>query len=821
MSPRSRESGTGGGYRLDPERLRWRCDLAAFAFETTEDITECPINIIGQPRATEALELGLSVRGEGYNVFISGRVGCGRATVVRRTLAALDRGDTTPDDVAFVHNFRDPDEPRRLSFPAGQGCAFRHAMESLVASLGTDLPQIFDSEPYAQRVTGMRERAAEAQRARLKEFEKHIQEEGFALIHVQVGPVMAPQLQPVVDGNPTEMEKLESLVEAGQFKAEDYEALKGKLSRLRAQMEGVAKELRNFEHDLQRGLAESDRELAEPLVQEAVAEVRTAYWAEGVADYLDELAENLLDNLDAIRRGREYGGSEDGTPGEPYLAGSMFCVNVVVDNSQTQGRPIIWETAPSYRNLFGTIDAIRVGSGEWSTDHARIKAGSLMRASGGILVVDALDLLVEPGVWASLKRSLRTGKVEIHPFDTQRLMAGISLKPEASPIDVKVVMIGTPQIYGMLYAVDEDFKKVFKIKAAFALHTPLDAAELQNYVCFVHKKVQDDGLRPFTRAAVGAIVEEGVRLAGDRTKLTTRFADIADLIREASYWAGEAGADVVGSEHVDQALARSIYRVNLLEEMMLERLADGTVLMDLEGTAVGQVNGLAVLDVGDHQFGQPSRITASTAMGRSGIIDIDREAKMSGAIHTKGVLILSGFLRSRFAQNKPLTLTASLAFEQNYGAIDGDSASSTELYALISALSGVPIRQGIAVTGSVNQRGEIQPIGGVNEKIQGYYDLCRLRGLTGDQGVMIPARNEGQLMLRKDVVEAVRAGRFHVHAVCTIEEGLETLTGEDPGQPGDDGRYPPDTIFGKVDAELTRLAEAVRRYTTPQRRGQV
>jgi len=439
-------------------------------------------------------------------------------------------------------------------------------------------------------------------------------------------------------------------------------------------------------------------------------------------------------------------------------------------------------------------------------------AGSLLRANGGFIIMDALDLLVEPGVWAALKRTMRHRQVEIQSFDPAFLYSGVSLKPEPVPIDVKVVLIGTRQIYAVLYATDEDFKKIFKVKADFALQTPLDDEEVLNYACLIHNRCRKENLPPFHRDAVAAVVEEGVRLAGDRDKLTTRFTKIVDLVIEAGHWATEDGASPVQPEHVDRALTKRVYRVNLVEEMLRERLANGTVLLDLEGAKVGQVNGLSLLDLGDHEFGQPSRISATTAMGRSGIIDIDREAEMSGSIHTKGVLILTGFLRARFAQTKPLTLTASICFEQSYGGIDGDSASSAELYALLSSLADVPLRQGIAVTGSVNQRGEVQPIGGVNRKIEGFFDLCRLVGLTGDQGVMIPRRNLSQLMLRNDVVQAVRDGQFSVWAVCSIEEGLEVLADMPPGSCGEDGSYPRDSILGRVDAELERLAEGVARY---------
>jgi lon-related putative ATP-dependent protease len=532
---------------------------------------------------------------------------------------------------------------------------------------------------------------------------------------------------------------------------------------------------------------------------------------ERVGEYLAMVVEDILDNLDQFREAEEATEQEQATAEKVHEYPKRYAANVLVHHSQKKGPPVIWETTPSYRNLFGTVDKSRSANGEWETDHTRIKAGSLLRADGGFLVLDAIDVLVEPGVWAALKRTLRHRQVEIQSFDPAFLV-GASIKPEPVSVDVKVLMIGTRQIYRVLYALDEDFKKIFKVKAEFAMQTPISTEEIGNYACLIHKRCEVDGLLPFHRGAVAAIVEHGVRLAGHQEKLTTRFTEVSDVIRESGYWAARDGASRVEAEHVRRAVRKRAYRVNLVEEVLRERIADGTVLLDLTDEKVAQVNGLAVLDVGDHEFGLPSRITAATAMGRAGIIDIDRESEMSGSIHTKGVLILTGFLRERFAQNKPLALTASVTFEQNYGGVDGDSASSAELYALLSSLSGAPIRQGIAVTGSVNQRGEVQPIGGVNEKIEGYFDLCRLVGFSGGQGVMIPRRNLPQLMLRPEVVEHVRDGRFHVWAVSTIEEGLEVLTGLAAGARGGDGHYPPDTVFGRADAELTRLAEEVGRF---------
>ena len=799
-------------HRLRPDQLRWRCDPKRFSFKTTDEIEESPIQIIGQPRALAALRLGLSVHSEGYNIFVSGAVGSGRSTVVRRMLSELDRGEEPPQDLVYAHNFRDSDQPRLLQLPAGKGTALKEAITELINSLVTDLPKLYESEVYSRSRAGMIEEAASQQKARFKEYEQAVQDRGLTLVQVQHDGMTLPHLVPMVAGNPVEMDELEELVDKGGFKRDDYESLQEAASELRSGLESMGKDARNLERELHRRLATLDREVAEPMVKEAFDEVRAAFKAEGLADFWQEFAADVLDHLAEFREARESDEGADEKTQQSIVSSPRYQINVVVDNSRTTGMPIIWETAPSYRNLFGTIEKTRVGDGDWVTDHTRIKAGSLLAASGGIIVLDAMDVLVEPGVWAALKRTLRTSQVEMRAFDPFQFLSGISLKPAPAPIDVKVVMIGTSFIHRLLHAVDEDFKKIFKVKAQFAVHTRLEEEELQNYARFVCKKVQDDKLQPFCREAVAAVVEHGVRLSGNHDKLTTRFAEIADVIRESGYWAAEDNADCVQVEHVDRALEARAHRVNLIEEMMRERIAEGTVLLDMKGQKIGQVNGLAVLDLGDHVFAQPVRITASTAMGRNGIINIDREAEMSGAIHTKGVFILAGFLRSRFAQDKPLTLTASLCFEQSYGSIDGDSASSTELYALLSSLAEAPIRQGVAVTGSVNQRGEIQPIGGVNEKIEGYFDLCRLMRLGGAQGVMIPARNLPQLMLRKDLIAAIEKGRFHVWAVNTIEEGLGVLTGLSAGRRSAGGAYPPESLFGRADAKLVRLAEQVSRF---------
>ncbi len=812
MSPGAKRPGDG---ELAPEQLRWRCDPSRFKFETTDELGDGPINIIGQPRAMEALKLGLAVRSNGYNIFAAGEVGTGRSTAVRRQLAAMERADKAPDDLVYVHNFKDADLPRLLTFPPGKGRAFRKAMDDLIDGLRKNLPELFDSDVYRKPRTAKIDDAKERQKERLKEFEKLVQEEGFALVQVQLGPVVRPGLMPLVAGNAVEMDQLESLVEEGKFARREFDKLKTKHAKLTATMEALSKEFRNLERDLKRGLISLDRDLAGPLVQEAARDVLEEFRSEKVESYLDEVVEDILDHLDRFREGEEPAASgveRDRARAELREKTRPYRVNVLVDNSSTKGKPIIVETFPTYRNLFGTIERTRDASGEWITDHTRVKAGSLARANGGFLVIDALDVLTESGVWPALKRTLRNQTLEIQSFDPFNFFSNVFIKPEPIPLDVKVVMIGTRQIYRCLYGIDEDFKKIFKIKADFTVETTRSAEEIRNYASFIRKKCQDDKLPPFHKSAVAAVAEHGVRLAGQQAKISTRFNEVADVIREAGYWARQEKAKRVEMRHVDVAIEQRTHRLDLIEELLRERFAEGTILVDLEGQKVGQVNGLVILDVGDYTFGQPSRITAVTAMGRAGIIDIARESEMSGSIHTKGVLILAGFLRERFAQDKPLALSASLCFEQSYDEIDGDSASSAELYALLSALSGVSLRQFVAVTGSVDQKGDIQPIGGINEKIEGYFDLCKLRGLTGEQGVMIPSRNVRHLMLRKDLIEEVGKGHFHVWAVSTIEEGIEILTGVEAGERQEGGGYPPESVFGRVDARLRELALNVRAF---------
>ncbi|MDP3016690.1 MAG: AAA family ATPase, partial [Deltaproteobacteria bacterium] len=530
--------------------------------------------------------------------------------------------------------------------------------------------------------------------------------------------------------------------------------------------------------------------------------------------YMDDVQEDILANLHRFREKEES--SPSPIPGlvlpQPVDTFAEYQVNVLVDNSETKGAPIIVEMTPNYRNLFGTIERVVERSGVWKTDFTHIKAGSFLRANGGYLIFNALDSLMEPGVWPALKRTLKNQVMEVQTYDPFYFFATTALKPEPFECNTKVIMIGDTHLYHLLFNLDDDFKKIFKIKADFDSVTGKDEDKVRQYASFIRKVCDEEKLRPFDRTGVAAVVEHGVRIAGRQKKLSTRFHLIADLLREANYWAGKDGSPVVKEAHVDKAIEKRAYRLNLVEEKIQEMIDDGTILIDSDGMVAGQVNGLSVYNLGDYAFGKPSRITVKTSLGKAGIINIEREVEMSGPIHNKGVYILSGYLRDRYAQDKPITMSASICFEQSYSGVEGDSASSTELYGLLSSLSGLTLRQDIAVTGSVNQKGEVQPIGGVNEKIEGFFEVCRAKGLTGKQGVMIPHLNIDDLMLRKDVVQAVQEGKFHVYPVKTIDQGIAILTGVEAGERLEDGRFKEGMVNDLVDRKLQELGKKIQEY---------
>jgi lon-related putative ATP-dependent protease len=790
------------------EKLRWRCDPSTLPYETSDLCPACE-EIIGQDRALRALQTGLEINSLGYNIFITGMAGTGRTTTIKQLLERWEKGERPPDDLLYVNNFKYPDEPSLLVLPAGQGRIFVAAMDNLLEMLKHNIPDLLKSPYYTERRDSVIEEQQAKQKTLLQSFEEETAKEGFSVIQVQMGLFVKPDLIPVIEDQPAPFPKLEALVKEKKFPAAELEALKKKYEVLSQKLESIFEKLREIEEETRNRLKAWDAEAITPVIKAVVDVIRGKFSDPKTIEYLNDLESSLINNIELFKNNKKEEEKQDSPPADPLLE---YRVNLLVDNADLKHAPVIMETNPTYLNLFGSIESTMSRFGTLQTDFTKIKAGSFLKANGGYLVVNALDALIEPGVWATLKRSLRNQIFELQNYAALFLFSAARLKPQPVKINVKLVFIGDEEIYNLLYFADEDFRKIFKIKAEFDSEMVKSSDAVTDYIRFIRKIGEEDGLLKFERTGMAALIEYGTRIAGRHKKLSTRFNVIADVIRESSYWARKDGRDAVGAAHVETAVTERFERVSLIEDKIQEMIEEGSILIAAEGAVVGQVNGLAVYSMGQFSFGKPSRITARTSVGRAGVVNIEREADMSGSTHSKGVLILGGYLRGKYALNKPFALSASIAFEQSYGGVDGDSASSTEVYAILSALSGLPLRQDIAVTGSLNQMGEIQPIGGVNEKIEGFFDVCKAKGLTGSQGVMIPHQNVQNLMLRPDVVQAAAEGKFRVYPIHTIEEGIELLTGMPAGARREDGIFEEGTVNCLVDKELTRLALAAKDF---------
>lgn len=797
------------------DQLRWKLDPSDLGFKTTAELKPQG-EIIGQERGVEAFRFGMGMTKKGYNIFVTGEPGTGRQATVKKLLQELSHEDKAPDDLVYVNNFKQPEQPILLRFRAGGGAAFRKDIQQFLDNVRREIPQLFESEEYIAR----KNEIVESHERRVREFFKSIEEKvtdtGLVVVRMQMGPIQRPDLVPMVDGEPKRLVDLEELVEKGRFPRQEFERLRDKRIELKEELDAIVKQVKELQKEVAQKHEEVDRLMFLSLAEESMAPVRKKYRDKKVTAHLNAILTHMADNLDDIKL---LGGQPQMPQGMPFMMGAPnpddllrpYQINLLVDNSECKSPPVIFETYPTYRNLFGAIDRQGDRFGGWRTDFTKIKAGSFVKANGGYLVINLLDAIMEPGVWPALKRSLKTERIEIETFDPYYFMAGASLKPEPIDMDVKVVVLGDTRLYHLLRHYDPDGPKIFKVRADYESSMNRTDEAVAKVARFVATEVQKENLKPFTAAGVAALVEEAVRLAGRQEKISTSFPALADLLAEADYYAGVDKAEAVGDRHVLEALEAKIYRSNQIEERIQEMIDRGSLFVDTSGEVLGQVNGLAVYSMGDHMFGKPSRITAVTSLGKEGIINIEREADLSGPTHNKGMLILSGWLRRQFAQDKPLSLAASIAFEQSYGGIDGDSASSTELYALLSSLSGKPLRQSIAVTGSVNQKGEVQPIGGVNQKIEGFYLCCKNAGLSGEQGVMIPKPNVKDLMLRPEVIQAVEQGKFHVWAVENIEQGIELLTGVKAGTRTKTG-WSQDSIFALADARLKQLGESLRDF---------
>jgi lon-related putative ATP-dependent protease len=797
---------------LEAAALYQRCDPMQFSFETTADLEDLT-GVIGQARAVEAVRFGIGISHEGYNLFALGPEGTGKYAVVRRYLERQAADRPPPSDWCYVNNFVEAYKPRALRLPAGGGSRLRRDMERLVEELRTAIPATFESENYRRRRQDIEEEFRERQDRVLTELQRRAQERGLALIRTPMGLAFAPTR----GGEVISPEEFQKLPPPEQERAQaDVSALQEELQKSLGQMP-------QWDRERRAKVKELNQEVGMFAVGHLIEELRRTYLdLPAVLAYLTSVQQDVIDNLD------EFLGITDtppaapaeASPPRPPVTASFFRryrVNVVVDHSGATGAPVIYEDHPAVQNLVGRIEHM-AQMGTLVTDFNLIKAGALYRANGGYLILDARKVLLQPFAWEELKRALRSREIRIEVLgQTLSLVSTVSLEPEPIPLNVKVILLGERMLYYTLYQADPDFGELFKVAADFEDQMDRTSDNHLLYARMIGTIARQEGIRPLDRAAVARVIEQSARLAGDADKLSTHVHSVADLLREADYWAGEAQHPVIDATDVQHAIDAQIRRLDRVRERIQEEIQRGTILIDTQGTAVGQVNGLSVLSMGQFAFGRPSRITARVRLGRGEVVDIEREVALGGPIHSKGVLILSAYLGARYASDRPLSLSASLVFEQSYSGVEGDSASSAELYALLSALADLPVKQGLAVTGSVNQRGQVQAIGGVNEKIEGFFDICRAQGLTGEQGVLIPASNLKHLMLRHDVVAAVAAGQFQVYAVETIDQGIEFLTGVPAGEPDDTGEFPAGSVNQRVETRLIALAEKRLAFGVPER----
>jgi lon-related putative ATP-dependent protease len=794
-------------YAVPTEKLRWQCDCSAFPFQTTADIPPLK-GLVEQDRPVRAIRFGLGIRSPGYNIYVSGLTGTGKTTVIKQFLDDIATTLPTPDDWCFLHNFRNPEVPIAVNLPAGMAKTLRDEMDELVNHLKSEIPKSFDSKEYEQSVHVLLRENQEEQQAQFNQLSEKARKEGFSLNISKLGV----SLIPLIDNKPATQEQYDALED------ETKNSLETRRQALQQDINAFLRQVRDINKRSRDQVNELNRQIGNYVVGGRLEGIKEQFsTSPGVNSYLEDVRDHILSHLDDFtddgqkQEGQAPAGAARPAPepsSDPFL---KYKVNIIVDNTSVKGAPVVIETNPTYYNMFGRIDRVAY-LGALQTDFTMIAAGSYMKANGGFLVVNAHDVLLNFGVWESLKRAVKNKEIRIEDLSVQYGLVPVAgMRPSPIPTNVKVIMIGNQWIYHLLYGMDEDFRKIFKVKADFDSRMDRDARSLQSYASFISNRCHHENLLHFDASGVAEVIEYGARLVDEQEKLSSRFSDIADIVREASYWAAQDGKEIVAAEYVTRAIEEKLYRSNLVEFRLREFITEGTLLVDVTGDAVGQVNGLAVIDMGDIRFGKPSRITAKTFMGKSGVVDIERESKMSGRIYEKGVLILGGFLGARYAQERPLSLSASICFEQSYEGVDGDSASSTELYALLSSLADLPIRQGIAVTGSVNQHGEIQPIGGVNQKIEGFYDVCKAKGLTGDQGVMIPVQNVKNLMLRPDVVDAVTQGRFRIYAVASIDEGIEILM-DRPAGVRTNGSYPEGTVNHLVEKRLKEFVEGLKQY---------
>ena len=799
--------------KLTSDQLYRKCDPSKFDFNTTADLEE-RLSALGQDRAIHAVELGIHIKSRGYNLFCLGPEGTGKTSLVKRILEKEAKNRKTPDDWAYVYNFDEPYKPLAMSFPAGQAAEFAKDVDELLDELSDSLPEIIESEEYKAALGIIRQKYKAKKEEYINVLQKKAKGKRVSLLHMQMGLVVAP----MKDGEVLSPDAFEQLPE------EEKKLVMEDLNAMQEEIENATQDLPRWEEKQKREITILREKFVRSTVKDPIDALRKKYKSQQPSRFLKQIQDNILDNIDDFvptdsdRQAATTGADEDPLqqllskmkqPEEDKFA--KFKVNVIVKNVPNSGAPIITVDYPTQGNLVGKVERIQQ-YGALLTDFTLIKAGALHQANGGFLLLDARKVLEQPYAWDSLKRAIASKRVKIEAPSEETSFTTISLDPEPIPLDIKVVLTGDFEIYELLSERDPDFRDFFKVEADFGMIMDRNAENEVEYAKLIGSLSKKKQLRSLNRQAVARVIEYASRMADDAGKLTAHISSIGDLLREADYWARVSNSKQIGKNHIDQAIEAQIYRSDRIKKAMLEEIDKGTILMDVKGERVGQINGLVVYDFSRYSFGKPARITTQVRIGKGDFMDIEREISMSGPIHTKGVLILKSLISNRFAKHSPLSLSASIVFEQSYGGVDGDSASSTEYYCLLSAIANLPIKQSIAVTGSINQFGEIQPIGGVNEKIEGFFDVCAHDGLTGKQGVVIPRTNVDNLMLRADIVQAVEEGRFTIYAIDTVDDGIEILTGVKAGKLDNKGNYPKGTVNYMVEESLRQYYQDYARY---------
>jgi lon-related putative ATP-dependent protease len=784
-------------FELKPAELRSTCDPKMFTFKNTAEVN--PLDkVIGQERAVQAIEFGLNMKSPGYNMFVTGIEGTGKSTIIRDIVNEHAKKLTSPVDWCMVNNFKDEYRPKSISVPTGKATRFCKKMGDLIDDLKKELPKAFEHESYHQRQSEIQKKYSGQQKNIFKNLEASAAEKNVQINRTKTGY----QTIPVVKEKAISPEEFLALPKEKQAKIEEN------IATVQSEIDSTIREINKINQAMNSQIEKLMEEIALFVVKQRIDVIRDAFKkCKDILLYLDEVQADILENVKDFIASPEAKSPIEGLMFQAAKPSFLrYKVNVLVDQKSLKGAPVVFEANPTYHNVFGQIEK-RAYMGTITTDFSMVQAGSLLKANGGYLIMEIESILMIPFVWEALKRALQNKLLFIEDVTSGMGYGTSSLRPEPIPLEVKVILLGSYHLFHLLQNHDSKFNKIFKVRADFDHEVEKNDDSIQKYARFIARSCKEEGLLPLTPKGVAAVVEHGEKYISNKFKLSIRFGPIMGILREADYWARKRNGRLVTDKDVVRAYNEYRFRYNLYEEKMHESYVDDTIMIDVEADVVGQVNALAVFQIGDISFGRPSRITAETYMGKQGVINIEREAKLSGKTHDKGVLILSGYLGRTFAQNYPLSLSISITFEQSYSGIDGDSASSTELYAIISSLSDIPIHQGIAVTGSVNQKGKIQAIGGVNQKIEGFFDVCKAKGLTGKQGVLIPRANVKNLMLKKKVVDAVKKGLFHVYRVSTVEQGIEILTGAPAGIPDQDGNYSEGSVYGKVQEKLKRYLE--------------